>query len=120
MVICLSSSYVGDEFKNCYAINPVDGKEIDIDVELSLSPDDIQATYNYEKIPQGSVEAAFDKVIPAGMTASYEKEKSRILKQAVKYAFINCGAKEGEMLMLEHIKKLPSLIMEKLEPFLLH
>jgi len=120
MVMCLSSLYEGDEFTNCYAINPVEGKELDIVVDLSLSPDDIQAAYKYEKIPQGAVEAAFDKVIPTGIAASFEKEKGRIINQAVQYAFSNCGAKEGEMLMHEHIERLPGLMMEKLEPFLLH
>jgi hypothetical protein len=54
------------------------------------------------------------------MAASFEKEKSQVINQAVQHAFYNCGAKEGEMLMPEHIKKLSGLIMEKLEPFILH
>ena len=71
-------------------------------------------------MPKGSVEEAFGKVIPTGMKSSIEKEKDRVLNNAVKYAFENCGAKEGEMLMPEHANKLTGLMMEKLEPFILH
>ena len=98
-----------------YAINPITGEELSLIVELDLSNGDIREAYDYKKIPEGSVEAAFDKVIPTGMEASFEKEKNRVVNQAVKHAFENCGAKEGEMLMPEHINKLTGLMMEKLE-----
>jgi hypothetical protein len=89
-------------------------------VDLNLSNSEIREAYDYKKIPNGSVEATFDEVIPAGMKASFEKEKDRVLNEAVKHAFENCGAKEGEMLMPEHVNKLTGLMMEKLEPFILH
>ena len=54
-----------------------------------------------KKIPEGSVEAAFNKVIRTGMKASFEKERDRVLNQEVKHAFENCGAKEGDILMPE-------------------
>lgn len=120
MVLCLSSSYSGKKINRTYSINPVNGQELDIDVGLDLSMQDIEASYRYEKIPKGSVEDAFSKVIPAGMKASFEKEKKRVLNEAVLHAFSSCGAKEGEMLMPEHINKLTGLVMEKLEPFILH
>ncbi|WP_375176790.1 HNH endonuclease [Marinobacter mobilis] len=120
VVLCLSDSYEGEDISNTYAINPITGEELSLIVELDLSNGDIREAYDYKKIPEGSVEAAFDKVIPTGMEASFEKEKNRVVNQAVKHAFENCGAKEGEMLMPEHINKLTGLMMEKLEPFILH
>lgn len=120
VVMCLSSSYNGEPFVSSYAINPVEGTELDLLVDLTLSPEDILAAYSYEKIPEGSIESAFGKVISTGMAASVEKEKNRVIEQAVQHAFSNCGAKEGEVLLPEHRDKLTSLMMEKLEPFLLH
>jgi len=120
MIICLSNSYEGKEFLNCYAIDPISGSELDLKVDLLLPHEEVIAAYNYERIPQGAVEAAFHKVIPLGMMASFEKEKSRVISQSIDYALKNCGAKEGEMLMPEHVQKLSSLVMEKLEPFILH
>lgn len=101
VVLCLSDSYEGEDISNTYAINPITGEELSLIVELDLSNGDIREAYDYKKIPEGSVEAAFDKVIPTGMKASFEKEKDRVVNQAVKHAFENCGAKEGEMLMPE-------------------
>lgn len=120
MVLCLSSSYEGKDFTNSYAINPINGTVLKISVDLSLTPEDICSAYNYEKIPQGSVEDALGKLISVGMKISFEKEKARVLENAIQYAFANCGAKEGETLTPEHLKKVSSLVYEKLEPFLLH
>ncbi|MBE0448829.1 MAG: HNH endonuclease [Actinobacteria bacterium] len=120
VVLCLSDSYEGEDISSTYSINPITGEELSLAVELNLSNEEIREAYDYKKIPDGSVEDAFDKVIPAGMKASFEKEKDRVLSEAVKHVFENCGAKEGEMLMPEHINKLTGIVMEKLEPFILH
>lgn len=120
VVLCLASSYEGEDISNTYAINPITGEVLNLSVDLNLTKIDIQETYDYKKIPNGSVEEAFGKVISTGMNASFEKEKERVLNEAVRHAFENCGAKEGEMLMPEHVAKLTGLVMEKLEPFVLH
>lgn len=53
------------------------------------------------------------------MARDFESERNRVLSDAVDYAFKNCGAKEGEILNEEHIKKINHLVMEKLTPFLM-
>jgi len=120
VVLCLANYYEGEDISNTYAINPITGEELSLVVDLNLSNEEIREAYDYKKIPGGSVEAAFGKVIPTGMKASVEKEKDRVLNEAVMHAFKHCGAKEGEMLMPEHVSKLTGLMMEKLEPFILH
>lgn len=120
VVLCLSSTYEGKDISNTYAINPITSEELNLLVELNLSNHEIREAYDNKKIPNGSIETAFGKVIPTGLKASFEKEKERVLSEAVSYAFENCGAKKGEMLTPEHRNKLTGLIMEKLEPFILH
>lgn len=120
MVMALSSNYSGKDFQNTHAINPMTGEILALNIELQLSPNDIQESYNYDKVPEGSLEDALSRVIPTGMELSVEKEKTRVLESAVKYAFLNCGAKEGEFLTEEQMQKISSLIYEKIEPFLLH
>ncbi len=120
MIISLSDSYDGQEFSNVYAIDPISGNEIALDVDLSLTPEEVKAAYRYEKIPPGSVESAFKKVILIGLEKAFEKEKNRAITEAVEYAIKNCGAAEGELLTEDHTKKLIGLIMEKLEPYLMH
>ncbi len=120
MVLCLSSSYTGEDVVNTYAINPMTGGALELTVELNLTNDEIHEAYEYKKIPIGSVERACEKVIPAGMRASYEKEQNRVVDKALQNAFENCGAKESEMLMPENIEKIISILMEEIEPFVLH
>ena len=120
MVICLSSKYDGKEFINSHAIDPIEGAELDLMVDLGLTSEDIRASYNYEKIDYGLIKAAIGRVISRGQQASFEREKDRVIDQAIKYALSNCVTQEGETLTPEHIKQISRLIMEKLEPFLVH
>src|SRR5690606_36891723 len=120
VILCLSDSYEGDDISNTCAINPTTGQESSLMLDLELSNADSREAYDYTKIPEGSVEAPFHKVIPTCLKASFEKEKDRVLSQAVKHAFENCGAKEGEMFMPEHVNKSTELMMAKLQPFILH
>jgi hypothetical protein len=119
MVMELSSNYSGKDFQNSYAINPMTGDILELDIDLELSSSEIQESYNYKKIPQGLVEDVLSRVIPTGMKLSVEKEKDRVSNSAVQYAFKKCGAKEGEILTEEHMEKVSALVYEKLEPFLL-
>jgi hypothetical protein len=120
VVLCLSSSYEGEYISNTYAIDPVTGKELSLDIELNLSNEEIREAYDYKKIPDGSIEDAFNEVIPTGMKILLKKEKERVINEAVAHAFENCGVKEGEILMPEHVNKLTDLMMEKLTPFIRH
>jgi hypothetical protein len=65
---------------------------LDISVDVKLSKSDLRDTYDYKKIPEGSVERALNKVISTRMKTSFENERERVLMEATKYAFANCGA----------------------------
>ena len=119
MVVSLSDRYHGEPLYNCYAVDPIAGTELKLDVDLALSAEDVAATYRYEKIPKGSIEKAFEQVIPIGLEKSYQREKERVIDDAIDYAFKNCGAKLGEVLTPEHVRRLARLITEKMQPFLL-
>lgn len=120
MVLGLSSSYDGDDIATTYAINPITGEELELIVELNHSRQEIRDAYDYKKIPQGSIEAAFDGVIPTTLKVSFENEKNRVVNEAIKYAFENCGIEKDALLMPDNVKKLTQLIMSKLEPFITH
>lgn len=119
VVICLSENYSGLELHNSYSIDPISGKELGLNLDMSLSHDEIKAAYRYEKIPEGAIKAAMDRVMPLAMAAAFEKEKDRVLTAAVEYAFANCGVAEGEIIPPDKAKLLTGLIMEKLMPFLI-
>jgi len=120
VVVCLSQSYRGTRVDHAHGLDPTTGQIIALSVGLPFTTDDIQAIYDYKKIPAGAVERAYSEVIPTGMRQQYEHEKQRVIADAVQYAFANCGAKEGEILTKEQIAKLPGLMMQRLTPFILH
>lgn len=120
MVLCLSSKYEGAEFTNCYAMNPIDGKEMNITVDLNLTPEDIKAAYNYERYSGDAIQNAFNKVIATRQKSSAEQELNRVTHEATQYAFSNCGAKKGERLTKEQVEKAQALMFEKLMPWILH
>lgn len=120
VVLCLSSSYKGDSFNNYYAINPKTGQQLDITIDLNFTSNEIQEIYDYKKIPQGSIESAFAEIIPCGIKLSFEREKDRVINEAVRHALANCSAKEGETLSDEQRKRFTSLIIEGIMPFLIH
>jgi hypothetical protein len=61
-----------------------------------------QDNYDYKMIPDGAMAEAAGRVIPIGLKNDFERERDVAIKRAIKYAFANCGAKEGEMLSDEH------------------
>jgi hypothetical protein len=120
VVVCLSDRYAGSEVSACQAINPLTGEELALAVDLSLTKADVEAAFRYECIPPGSIERALESVLPIAMTASYEREKERVLEKATRFAFANCGAAPGDTLTREHLDKLSRLMAEKIAPFLAH
>ena len=49
IVACLSNNYEGTAFSHCYAIDPISGKELDLDIELVIEPADIQRIYELQE-----------------------------------------------------------------------
>jgi hypothetical protein len=120
VVLCLGRRYAGDRIGMTYAVDPRTGARLNLGVRLTFSAAQIEAIYDYKMIPDGAIAEAFAKVVPGALKRQFESERDRVIKEAVEYAFANCGAKPGELLTEEQKKKLPSLISEKMMPFLLH
>lgn len=117
VVMCLSSSYSGRAFSATYSIDPTKGKELDLTVDQDLTLSDIRKAYDYEKWDSNVVQLAMGAVIGPTLEIQHREEKERVLEAAVRYAFANCGAKEGEAITEEQRNRLVGLLWEKLEPW---
>jgi hypothetical protein len=120
VVMCLSENYCGEDIQSYYAIDPISGKEVSLDLDLDITVDEVKSAYEYKEIPDGSMQAAVGKVVQLALMNSFEREKYRVIHEAVEYAFKNCGAEYGQELSEEHMVKLNELLMEKMKPFILH
>ncbi len=120
LVARLSSTYSGEDFKGTYAIDPILGRELQLDVDLALSYGEVADSLEYKKFPDRSFAEAVEKVLPMGLEKQFQLDKDESIKRAVSYAFESCGAKQGEMLQPEHISKLIRIMTDELIPFVRH
>ena len=121
MVVLLSDSYSGPPFSICYAVDPVAGREIELEVELpDFSSDEIQAIYDYKKVDYEKARTALESLIEWYMEESSKRERSRAIEDAVDYAIKKCGVELGEVVTEEQCNLVAKLVVERLTPFLLH
>lgn len=121
ILLCLGDSYSGKAIKGTYAIDPVIGNEVDVNINLSnITFQDIRDAYDYKKTPQGSIEKCINLVIGKRIKEMHENEQSRVIENSVQKGFENCGATYGEILNEEHIKKLNETVYNEMLPYLLH
>lgn len=120
VVMCLSNSYSGSPFSTTYAIDPTKGEELDLSIELGLTAEDIRKAYAYEKWDDETAKRALIAVMEPTLKAQQEEEQNRVLQEAVKYAFENCGADEGDPITETQRNLLVGLLLEKLEPWIIN
>ncbi len=120
IVACLSSDYDGDQVSRCCAIDPVTGQELDIDVHLNFTPEDIDAIYAGKKVDNNELAMALSPLVETYQERSRNTSIAHAVKDAVEFAMAHCGVQPGETLSDEQIKNLIGLLQGRLEPFLLH
>lgn len=120
LVLCLSSSYLGRAFTNTYAIDPVKGEEIDLDVNLDLSILEIRSAYDYKKYDSGVVKAAASSLFEVIVAADFDRALVRNIKEAVANAFAKSEAGQGEFLTDAQCNQLIRDIVDHLTPFIEH
>ena len=120
MVVLLSDRYGGPDMNASYAVNPLNGEKLQIQFDISLSRDEIDATFRYERISEAAMQEAFAKIMPIAMARSLERETHRVIDDAVRHAFANSGLKAGEAITAEHIATISTLAADTMMPFLNH
>jgi hypothetical protein len=118
MVLRLADTLEGSDVHASYAVNPMTGKELALNVELPLSRAEVAATYAYERIPEGAREAALAELIPVAQRLSFERERDRAILRAFQSARQTCGVPEGGELPLEKRWEFRRLMAEQMMPFI--
>ena len=95
IVARLSSDYDGDPFSCCYAIDPVTGQELDIDVHLNFTPEDIDAIYAGRKVDYSKMEIALAPLVEAYQERSRNTSIAHAVDDAVEFAMAKCGVQPG-------------------------
>ena len=120
IVACLSSNYVGEAFSHGYTIDPVTGKELEIEFYLELEPEEIAEIYAYKKVNYDEVRRALEVLLAAWSKLDVERAIANAVEDALEFAGAECGVKSGDLLSDEQAAKIPRVVTDRLEPFLLH
>ena len=120
IVACLSDNYKGKTFSHCYAIDPVSGGKLDLDIELVIELADIPQIYNYEKVDYSEVGRALGVVVGAWRQMDLERARANAIEDALNFACSECGIKEGDMVSDEQAARFGRVVANRLEPFLAH
>lgn len=106
--------------KHIYALDPRTGIELDLSVRLDFSVADIESIYDYQMDDVSGRQSAFGAVFGPALAAQRESEWKRVWKEALDYAWANCGATENEILTDEHMRTISRLLAERIVPLALH
>jgi len=117
MVIRLSSDYEGPDLAACYAIDPISGEELSIEVDLYLSREELEATCRAETAVPGEAELALRTALFAGLKRVSDREMRRVVDKAVNDAFAVLSASGLESATAD---QLADLAFDNMLPYLVH
>lgn len=118
--VCLSATYRGGRFSSSYAIDPTTGKEEDVEIDFRCGPEQIQAMREGFLFPSVEIRTAIEKIMPTILRLAEERERERVIKEAVEHASRNLNVGEDRSFEPRHAKRIAELIMEIMTPYLIH
>ena len=119
-VACLGEGYDGPPIRAAYALDPIDGSELAVEVALPFSRSDINEIYEYRRYDPALMKASGDAVLGPLMRRNYDRERERAIGRGVDRGFRECGAKEGDFLTEEHVQFIARCVADEMARFLLH
>jgi hypothetical protein len=120
MVMCLSESYSGKAFRNTYALNPVTGGQLALDIELEMSNSDIRSVYNYEKFDEETRDLAAINLFDYICEIDFDKALDRAIASAVDDVWARLDPSQDLYLNSERITPLIDEVIRGLAPFVRH
>jgi len=114
IVAILSDNYQGENFNHIYTIEPISANKLEVEVNLDFSESEIEEIYENKQLSNDALNKVFGMIMPIVQARSNRKKIENAKEDALKYAWDNCGAKEGEILTEEHMRLMVSLCANKL------
>ena len=118
IVACLSSSYDGKAFSHSYAVDPVTGMELGIEIELKIKPEEISEIYAYKKVSTEKRRQALEAVLMCWLKQDRERAFGDAAEDAFTFAYAKCGVKPGDIISDQLAAEVINAIMYRLDPFL--
>ena len=120
VLVLINDNYVGPVIDETYALNPITGEEIDVDVNSNIADEEfikVISGYGIDPVVQ---RAAADLALPILIERSEQRTLEGAVKAGFAYAAKTLGIAEGEEIPLERAKEFTALMMKKITPYLSH
>ncbi|MHB8283502.1 MAG: HNH endonuclease [Caulobacteraceae bacterium] len=119
-IVELGRDYAGPEVRASYGFDPRTGEEVELDVILPFDADELAAIFEYQRIPEGSQEAALREVLPQALARQVESEQERVFGSAVRYALERTGLKPGDEITPEYAQQIAADVTQYVTPWIAH
>ena len=118
VVVCLSSNYVGEKFSRRYAIDPVTGKELDIEINLEINPEEIPDIYAFKEADVDEAVRSLELLLAYWQKEGAQREIEAAGEDAMELAFSKCGIVPGDRLTDEKAAEVFRVAFENLTTFI--
>lgn len=119
IVACLSSSYSGPTLERCYAVNPITGEELSIEVSLNLAKEDIPAIYNYKKVDYERTKKDLDSTLSVWSEIDRNRALKRAVDDALELTYSHMNLKPEDVIPEDRIPEFTNLVVRELAPCIL-
>lgn len=117
VLVRLGKHYVGTSAAATCALDPRTGKTLDIEVNLSMTPDQVAIIDDRQRGLPDEMLRTFDTMLGAELKQRYRRNHDRALEAAVELAWAECGAKEGDFLEERHIAAISRIVVDQMSPY---
>ena len=114
IVACLSSKYTGEDFSGGYAIDPMTGKELDLEVDIDISSNEIRRIYDYEMIDHNVTRRALGALLDTWSELDQKRARDNAIDRAINHALGECGVPSIGMLPDENIDRFSTIVANSL------
>ena len=119
-VAWLSRNYGGCAFSHCYAVDPVAGKELHLDIVLDINPADLAEIDDAGKLDYGAVARELGVLVGAWKKMDVDRARSHAIDDAIAFACAECGIREGDILSDEQAAQFARVVAGRITPYLMH
>lgn len=120
VLINLSTNYNGPKVHETYAINPTTGSTLNLEIDWSVSEEEIDKILEGDGYTKEDYLAAVNQAMPLLLRRNDERHMSRVIREAFDYAGQSLGIDKGDNIPRDIWPKFVEVMMERLGPFFHH
>ena len=120
IVLLLSESYTGSDFTHSYAVDPIDGTELDVSFGAGLSAPEIRDAFDCRQYDNAVFRNALANVLGKASEIDFKRARDQAIEHAIEVAIANSVKREGDKLTDEQARRFAFDVAEGLKPFIMH